>query len=106
MCGIIGYAGSQDPKDILLDGLRRLEYRGYDSAGIAVMEKGQVALHRSEGRIDRLHEKLAQTSFEGTIGIGHTRWATHGSPSEVKLIRTARARSLWCTTESSRTFWS
>src|SRR5271156_6693618 len=83
MCGIIGYIGSQDPKGILLDGLKRLEYRGYDSAGIAVFEKDHVEVYRCEGRLQRLEEKLSDHVFQGSVGMGHTRWATHGAPTEV-----------------------
>ncbi len=82
MCGIIGYIGSQDPKELLLDGLRRLEYRGYDSAGIAVLEGNHVQLHRCEGRIQGLEDRLKNQHFDGSLGIGHTRWATHGAPTE------------------------
>lgn len=83
MCGIIGYIGTENPKNVLLDGLKRLEYRGYDSAGIAVMEQGQVDLFRAEGRIFNLEKKLEGHRFMGTMGIGHTRWATHGAPTEI-----------------------
>ncbi len=82
MCGIIGYIGNKDPKGILLDGLKHLEYRGYDSAGIAVLEPQEVQLFRCEGRIRSLEDLLGDRSFEGTLGIGHTRWATHGAPTE------------------------
>ncbi len=82
MCGIIGYVGFQEPKGILLDGLKRLEYRGYDSAGVAIWNKGQVEVHRCEGRIQGLEQKLTKNHFEGLIGMGHTRWATHGAPTE------------------------
>jgi len=83
MCGIIGYVGFQDPKGILLDGLKRLEYRGYDSAGIAIQgTDGKVELHRCEGRIQALEDKISDRAFSGTVGIGHTRWATHGAPIE------------------------
>ncbi len=83
MCGIIGYIGNQDPKGILLDGLKRLEYRGYDSAGVAILEKGHVQVFRCEGRIQGLEEKLGDMKFEGSVGVGHTRWATHGAPTEI-----------------------
>jgi len=83
MCGIIGYAGFQDPKGILLDGLKRLEYRGYDSAGIAIRDGSKVELFRVEGRLKNLEEKLGSRHFHGFSGIGHTRWATHGAPTEI-----------------------
>ena len=83
MCGIIGYIGFQNPKGILLDGLKRLEYRGYDSAGIAVLERDGVEVFRSEGRLANLEAKLTDRNFEGAVGIGHTRWATHGAPTEI-----------------------
>lgn len=82
MCGIVGYVGSRPALPFLLDGLGRLEYRGYDSAGVAVLEKGAVAVEKSLGRLHALEEKLQAHTFSGTRGIGHTRWATHGEPSE------------------------
>lgn len=82
MCGIIGYIGITDPKQVLLDGLKRLEYRGYDSAGVAVLEPHGVEVYRCEGRLQGLEERLRDTHFRGTLGIGHTRWATHGAPTE------------------------
>jgi glucosamine--fructose-6-phosphate aminotransferase (isomerizing) len=82
MCGIIGYIGNKPATPILIEGLRRLEYRGYDSAGIAVIENDAVCRVRMPGKVERLAAKMAQHQFEGTIGIGHTRWATHGKPSE------------------------
>lgn len=82
MCGIIGYIGNKPATPILIEGLRRLEYRGYDSAGIAVIESDEVRRVRMPGKVDKLAAKVAQHQFESTIGIGHTRWATHGKPSE------------------------
>ena len=82
MCGIVGYLGPKTPKEILLDGLRKLEYRGYDSAGVAILDKGQFSVHRAAGKLSRLEKKLEALQFDGTVGIGHTRWATHGQPTE------------------------
>ena len=83
MCGIVGYVGPRDATPLLLDGLKRLEYRGYDSAGIAVLgDDGEVRVARSEGKLGNLTEKIAGAPPPGRFGIGHTRWATHGRPSE------------------------
>ncbi len=82
MCGIVGYVGSKEAAPLLLDGLKRLEYRGYDSAGIATLANGRFTIHRSAGKLSTLLEKLAGSSSPGTVGIGHTRWATHGRPTE------------------------
>jgi glucosamine--fructose-6-phosphate aminotransferase (isomerizing) len=82
MCGIIGYIGSRQVVPILIDGLRRLEYRGYDSAGVAVVRDGAIDLRRSAGKLARLEEVIATTPIDGEYGIGHTRWATHGRPTE------------------------
>ena len=82
MCGIIGYIGNKPATPILIEGLHRLEYRGYDSAGIAVIEADAVRRVRMPGKVDRLAATIAHHPFAGTIGIGHTRWATHGKPSE------------------------
>src|SRR6188474_3510893 len=82
MCGIIGYIGSKQLVPILIDGLRRLEYRGYDSAGVAVVHNGAIELRRSAGKLARLEEVIATHPIEGEYGIGHTRWATHGRPTE------------------------
>jgi glucosamine--fructose-6-phosphate aminotransferase (isomerizing) len=82
MCGIVGYIGSKDATGIILNGLKKLEYRGYDSAGIAVYENGKIAVRRDAGKLDRLVEKVRLDPIHGTIGIGHTRWATHGVPNE------------------------
>ena len=82
MCGIVGYVGPRDAGSIVFDGLRRLEYRGYDSAGLAVYEGGELELRRSSGKLDNLQKVLAAKPTSGNIGIGHTRSATHGRPSE------------------------
>jgi glucosamine--fructose-6-phosphate aminotransferase (isomerizing) len=83
MCGIVGYVGSAKAVDFLLQGLRRLEYRGYDSAGIVtVLDNGSLEIAKTAGRIDSLAEKLKEQDLPGSIGIGHTRWATHGPPTE------------------------
>ncbi len=81
MCGIVGYIGPQDATPIILNGLRRLEYRGYDSAGIAVIEDDNIEVRRDAGKLDRLAELVKEVPLHGQIGIGHTRWATHGEPS-------------------------
>ncbi|MBV8197622.1 MAG: glutamine--fructose-6-phosphate transaminase (isomerizing), partial [Candidatus Eremiobacteraeota bacterium] len=84
MCGIVGYIGRRDSVPIILDALRRLEYRGYDSAGIAVIDaRGALAGSKAEGKLSRLAERLANGSpLSGAVGLGHTRWATHGAPSD------------------------
>ncbi len=82
MCGIVGYVGSHPIVPLLLEGLKRLEYRGYDSAGIVVVRDGQFALAKAEGKLDRLISSLNGRVIHGAFGLGHTRWATHGSPSE------------------------
>ena len=84
MCGIEGYAGERQAAPVLLEGLEKLEYRGYDSAGIAVSDHGTVRIEKTKGRLKNLREKLRQDGTPpGTVGIGHTRWATHGEPSDV-----------------------
>jgi glucosamine--fructose-6-phosphate aminotransferase (isomerizing) len=82
MCGIVGYVGPRDTVGVLIEGLRRLEYRGYDSAGIAVFHGGDIEVRRARGKLKVLEERIAGESFDGSIGIGHTRWATHGRPSD------------------------
>ena len=83
MCGIIGYAGRQQAAELLLQGLSTLEYRGYDSAGIAVVgSDGKTSLHKRVGKLSNLQSALNGTMPEGRLGIGHTRWATHGAPSD------------------------
>ncbi|MDY0001144.1 MAG: glutamine--fructose-6-phosphate aminotransferase, partial [Polyangia bacterium] len=80
MCGIVGYLGPSEAADLLLNGLRRLEYRGYDSAGLAVMNGGEARILRAEGKLQNLAKRLKEEPLAGTTGIGHTRWATHGRP--------------------------
>lgn len=82
MCGIVAYLGHRDAVGVLMDGLKRLEYRGYDSSGIAIVKDGAIELRRSVGKLDRLVTEVAKRPLEGNLGIGHTRWATHGRPSE------------------------
>ncbi|MBA2466707.1 MAG: isomerizing glutamine--fructose-6-phosphate transaminase, partial [Sphingomonas sp.] len=81
MCGIVGIAGRSDVAQRLFDGLKRLEYRGYDSAGICTVEAGELKRRRAEGKLDNLAAELAREPLGGTIGIAHTRWATHGAPT-------------------------
>ena len=82
MCGIIGYSGPKQPLPILLGGLSRLEYRGYDSAGIAISDGENIIIEKKEGKLQVLKDHLLDTKIKGNIGIGHTRWATHGVPSD------------------------
>src|SRR5580693_2112039 len=83
MCGIVGYVGHRDCVPIILEALRRLEYRGYDSAGIAVIDgSGALTGTKAEGKLGRLAERLEVEPLHGTTGLGHTRWATHGRPSD------------------------
>src|SRR5215813_12112885 len=83
MCGIVGYVGARDSTPVLIDGLRRLEYRGYDSAGVAVLESGgETRVVRCRGKLSALEKLLSDKPPRGTTGIGHTRWATHGRPSD------------------------
>src|SRR3954447_6589119 len=83
MCGIVGYVGNKRVVPVILDGLKRLEYRGYDSAGIAVAGNGDgLQIRRAEGKLRNLEEAIRLKPMDGTYGIGHTRWATHGRPTE------------------------
>ena len=83
MCGIVGYIGTQKAVPIILEGLKRLEYRGYDSAGLAVYcDDGHLAVRRAKGKLRNLEEAIRLNPVDGTFGIGHTRWATHGRPTE------------------------
>jgi glutamine---fructose-6-phosphate transaminase (isomerizing) len=83
MCGIVGILGNEPVADQIVDALRRLEYRGYDSAGIATIEGGHLVRRRAEGKLRNLEQRLTREPLHGSIGIGHTRWATHGKPNEV-----------------------
>ena len=83
MCGIVGYVGSSQAPEILMDGLKRLEYRGYDSAGIAVHDGKNINMLKAKGKLVNLAEKLKEHPLTGTVGIGHTRWAPHGAPSDI-----------------------
>ena len=83
MCGIVGYIGNKKASNFLIEGLSKLEYRGYDSAGIAVINNGSVEIRKHKGRLSNLVEELENNSADGSIGIGHTRWATHGEPSDI-----------------------
>ncbi|MGO1371488.1 MAG: glutamine--fructose-6-phosphate transaminase (isomerizing) [Senegalia sp. (in: firmicutes)] len=82
MCGIVGYIGNRQASDILVEGLSKLEYRGYDSAGVAILNNDNLGLRKYKGRLQVLKDNLEKESLEGNIGIGHTRWATHGEPSD------------------------
>src|SRR5438067_9722072 len=82
MCGIVGYVGDEECTTLLVDGLRKLEYRGYDSAGVAVLGKDGLSVVRSKGKLANLEKKLLEQVPRGMMGIGHTRWATHGKPSD------------------------
>ena len=82
MCGIVGYVGPREATSVLVEGLSRLEYRGYDSAGVAVLNGAGVQTRKLAGRIARLRDLLAESPVHGSCGIGHTRWATHGAPTE------------------------
>ena len=82
MCGIVGYVGTKQAAPFLIEGLTKLEYRGYDSAGIAVFDGEKIRVEKSVGRLASLKEKIHGNEPQGVIGIGHTRWATHGRPSD------------------------
>ena len=109
MSGIVGYIGKHEAVPIILEGLKQLEYRGYDSAGLAVYgSNSQFAVRRASGKLCNLEESLRISPIGGTFGIGHTRWAIHGGPPNRTPTRTAiaEARSWWCITASSKTTWA
>src|SRR4051812_43517667 len=106
MCGIVGYVGPQDARDVVLEGLRRLEYRGYDSAGVAVLADGALATAKKAGKLANLEKELADRPLPAaTTAIGHTRWATHGGPTDRNAHPhvSADARVAVVHTASSRT---
>ena len=82
MCGIIGYVGKDAAVPILIEGLKKLEYRGYDSSGVAVLHDGKIEVRRAVGKLQNLETLLRREPLSGSIGVGHVRWATHGRPSE------------------------
>src|ERR1700744_866195 len=92
MCGIVGIAGSGDVAPVILEALRRLEYRGYDSAGIATLVNGEIERRRSPGKLSKLDAVLKKDPLSGHTGIGHTRWATHGAPTQANAHPHATAR--------------
>ena len=83
MCGLVGYAGNKNAESVLIVGLISLEYRGYDSAGIAVIDNGEIEIRKEKGKIKALERILKEKPVYGTVGIGHTRWATHGEPNQI-----------------------
>jgi glucosamine--fructose-6-phosphate aminotransferase (isomerizing) len=95
MCGIVGYIGTQAATNILMAGLEKLEYRGYDSAGIATVLEGEIHCVRAKGKLYNLREKLEREVNPAQIGIGHTRWATHGKPEEYNAHPHMDSASAW-----------
>src|SRR5262245_11441338 len=81
MCGIVGYVGPRNASPIILGGLKKLEYRGYDSAGIAVLQGNHIEIRKDAGKLEKLVEDVESHPLEGNLGVGHTRWATHGAPT-------------------------
>ena len=106
MCGIIGYIGKRQATGILVDGLRRLEYRGYDSAGLAVLNRTGLVVQKSQGKLRQLVDQLQWDECIGNVGIGHTRWATHGIPNIINAHPHADSKKKLRSyiTESSRIF--
>ncbi len=115
MCGIIGIIGKAPVTPLLVDALKRLEYRGYDSAGVATLVNGHIDRRRAEGKLVKLEERLVQEPLAGTIGIGHTRWATHGKPSErnahpiatdrVAIVHNVRWARRWSACAAPSPWW-
>lgn len=108
MCGIVGYVGTQQAAPILLEGLSRLEYRGYDSAGVCVEQNGVLKVEKAKGRLQNLIAKTENGALlPGTLGIGHTRWATHGEPNDTNSHPhvSQNGKSPSCTMASSKIIW-
>ena len=106
MCGIVGYIGNRDAYDILIKGLHRLEYRGYDSAGVAIIDPdNRLNIYKSRGKVDDLENFCQSKNVSGSTGIAHTRWATHGEPNDINAHPhySASGKSLLCITAQSRT---
>ena len=95
MCGIVGYIGRQKASSIILEGLKRLEYRGYDSAGVAIQNDGRFDVAKKIGRVDGLIKSTPAQKLAGTTGIGHTRWATHGGVTDASVIRCEKLIEHW-----------
>ena len=107
MCGIIGIIGQTEVTPVIYDALKRLEYRGYDSAGIATINDDKIDRRRSQGKLINLEAELKQTPLKGNIGIGHTRWATHGAHLHNKMrIHTRLIALWWCITALSKITWN
>lgn len=108
MCGIVGYIGSKQAREILVEGLRKLEYRGYDSAGIALCHEGKMEVEKTKGPLSTLEERLQARSLLGQVGIGHTRWATpENLPMKMLILTWTEDNNLpWFTTGLLKTIWS
>lgn len=107
MCGIVGYVGPKDCSEVLVNALTKLEYRGYDSAGIAVFDNGEIKTVKTKGKLQDLKDKLAEVGTpKGHVGIGHTRWATHGEPSDVNSHPHSVQGLQSFTTVLLKTIWS
>jgi glucosamine--fructose-6-phosphate aminotransferase (isomerizing) len=104
MCGIVGYIGYRQADELIIKGLERLEYRGYDSSGIAIMNE-TLTIHKKAGKVKALRKLIEETDTSGTLGIGHTRWATHGEPNDKTHTHTwvIVAASRWSTMASLKT---